>query len=210
MATRVLIVDDHPVVREGLAALIATSVELEVAGLAADGESAVALARSLEPDVVLLDLILGAENGVQVLPRIRTAAPRCRVVVLTSYTDGDLVEPALAAGADGYLLKTAAAEGVLDAIRLVMAGQQVMDPAATSALRELVGDDLSAREREVLHLVAEGLSNAEIAERLTITVRTVKAHISSLLAKLQVADRTQLAIHELNRRMRGGGTSHMR
>jgi NarL family two-component system response regulator LiaR len=207
MPLRVLIVDDHPVVRQGLAALIATSPEFQVAGTAATGPEAVAAARGLQPDLVLLDLILGQENGVQVLPRILAAAPATRVLVLTSYTDADLVEPALRAGAAGYLLKTAAADDVLDSMRRIAGGGRVLDPAAQSALRELSGDDLTPREREVLHLVAEGLTNAEIAERLTITVRTVKAHISNLLTKLQVTDRTQLAIYELHRRGRAGGGS---
>jgi NarL family two-component system response regulator LiaR len=202
MTVTVLVVDDHGVVRQGLGALIATAPDLAVAGTAGSGEEAVRQAAALQPDVVLLDLILAGETGVQVLPRLKMAAPATRVLMLTSYTEGDLVEPALAAGADGYLLKTASAEGVLDAIRLVARGQQVMDPAATTALRELAGTDLSGREREVLHLVAEGLSNAEIAERLTITVRTVKAHISSLLQKLKLSDRTQLAIYALHQRMR--------
>ena len=204
MAVSVLVVDDHAVVRQGLAALIATQADLVVVGEAGTGPEAVRAAARLQPDVVLLDMMLPDQNGVGVTPQLKVAAPRCRVLLLTSYTEGDLVEPALAAGADGYLLKAASADGVLDAIRTVARGQQVLDPGAVQALRQLSGSDLSPREREVLNLVAEGLSNAEIAQRLTITVRTVKAHISSLLQKLSLADRTQLAIYALRQQIRSG------
>lgn len=196
---RVLIVDDHAVVREGLRALISTQPDLVVIGEAGSGDEAVQVARQARPDVVLLDLILPGANGVEVTPRLKTAVPDSRVLLLTSYGEGDLVEPALAAGADGYLLKTASAEAVLDAVRTVAHGQQVLDPGAIRAMQELKAGDLTPREQEVLHLVAEGLTNAEIADRLHITVRTVKAHVSSLLDKLQLADRTQLAIYALKR-----------
>jgi DNA-binding NarL/FixJ family response regulator len=196
---RVLIVDDHAVVREGLRALISTQSDLMVVGEAGSGDEAVHVARQAQPHVVLLDLILPGTNGVEVTPRLKTAAPDCRVLLLTSYGEGDLVQPALAAGAHGYLLKTASAEAVLDAIRTVAHGQQVLDPGAIRAMRELQAEDLTPREQEVLHLVAEGLTNAEIADRLHITVRTVKAHVSSLLDKLCLADRTQLAIYALKR-----------
>lgn len=199
MSVRIVLVDDHAVVRQGLAALIATHPRLEVVGEAGSGEAAVPLCHSLQPDVVLLDMIMPKMNGVAATSAIKAAAPKSRVLLLTSYAEGDLVQPALAAGADGYLLKTASAEGVLQAILSVAEGQQVLDAVAVDALRQPKVSALSLREQEVLHLVAQGLSNAEIADRLAITVRTVKAHVSSLLQKLDLSDRTQLAIYALRR-----------
>jgi NarL family two-component system response regulator LiaR len=199
---RIVLVDDHAVVRQGLAALLATTPDVEVIGEAASGEDAVPLCRSLKPDVALVDLIMPGMDGVATTQAIKAASPETRILLLTSYAEGDLVQPALAAGVDGYLLKTASAEGVVQAILSVARGQQVLDPVAVHALRDPSPDALSAREQEVLHLVAEGLSNADIAARLQITVRTVKAHISSLLQKLSLSDRTQLAIYVLQRRGR--------
>jgi len=202
---RVLIVDDHAVVRDGLGLLLETAPDIEVTGSAASAAEGIALARTLQPTVVLLDLIMPGMNGIEAIPPLKMALPDVRVLMLTSYVDGDLVAPALQAGADGYLLKTAAGDEVLGAVRAVAAGRRVVDPEADRAAREADLEHLSIREREVLHLVAEGYSNAEIAERLSITVRTVKAHISSLLQKLHLSDRTQLAIHAL-KRARGPGT----
>ncbi len=198
---RIVLVDDHAVVRQGLAALLATTADVEVVGEAASGEEAVPLCRSLKPDIALVDLIMSGMDGVSTTHAIKAASPATRVLLLTSYAEGDLVQPALAAGVDGYLLKTASAEGVVQAILSVARGQQVLDPVAVQALRDPGPDALSAREQEVLHLVAEGLSNADIAARLQITVRTVKAHISNLLQKLDLSDRTQLAIYALQRRV---------
>lgn len=198
-AIRVLIVDDHAVVRDGLSLLLQSASDIEVVGTAASAEDGITMARSLQPALILLDLIMPGMNGIEAIPPLKTAVPGVRVLMLTSYVDGDLVAPALQAGADGYLLKTAAGDEVLDAVRAIAAGRRVIDPAADRAARESDLQDLSIREREVLHLVAEGYSNAEIAERLSITVRTVKAHISSLLQKLHLSDRTQLAIHALKR-----------
>jgi DNA-binding NarL/FixJ family response regulator len=198
-AIRVLIIDDHAVVRDGLSLLLQSASGIEVVGTGASAEDGINLARTLRPALILLDLIMPGMNGIEAIPPLKMAVPGVRVLMLTSYVDGDLVAPALQAGADGYLLKTAAGDEVLDAVRAVAAGRRIIDPEADRAARESDLQDLSVREREVLHLVAEGYSNAEIAQRLSITVRTVKAHISSLLQKLHLSDRTQLAIHALKR-----------
>ncbi len=199
---RVLIVDDHAVVRDGLSLLLQGAPGIDVVGTASSGEEGIARARALAPTLILLDLIMPGMSGLEALPPLKTALPDVRVLMLTSYVDGDLVGPAVQAGADGYLLKTASGDEVLDAVRAVASGRRVIDPEADRASRESDLEDLSMREREVLHLVAEGYTNAEMAERLSITVRTVKAHVSSLLQKLHLSDRTGLAIYALKRSRR--------
>lgn len=199
---RVLIVDDHAVVRDGLSLLLQGAPGIEVVGTAASAEEGFAQARALRPALILLDLIMPGMNGLELLLPLKTALPDVRVLMLTSYVDGDLVAPAVQAGADGYLLKTASGEEVLDAVRAVASGRRVIDPEADRASREADLQELSVREREVLHLVAEGYTNAEMAQHLSITVRTVKAHISSLLQKLHLSDRTGLAIYALKRARR--------
>ncbi len=199
---RVLIVDDHAVVRDGLSLLLQGAPGIEVVGTAASAEEGFAQARALRPALILLDLIMPGMNGLELLLPLKTALPDVRVLMLTSYVDGDLVAPAVQAGADGYLLKTASGEEVLDAVRAVASGRRVIDPEADRASREADLQELSVREREVLHLVAEGYTNAEMAQHLSITVRTVKAHISSLLQKLHLSDRTGLAIYALKRTRR--------
>ena len=198
----VLIVDDHAVVRDGLSLLLQGAPGIEVVGTAASAEEGFAQARALRPALILLDLIMPGMNGLELLLPLKTALPDVRVLMLTSYVDGDLVAPAVQAGADGYLLKTASGEEVLDAVRAVASGRRVIDPEADRASREADLQELSVREREVLHLVAEGYTNAEMAQHLSITVRTVKAHISSLLQKLHLSDRTGLAIYALKRTRR--------
>ena len=199
---RVLIVDDHAVVRDGLSLLLQGAPGIDVVGTASSGEEGIARARALAPTLILLDLIMPGMSGLEALPPLKTALPDVRVLMLTSYVAGDLVGPAVQAGADGYLLKTASGDEVLDAVRAVASGRRVIDPEADRASRESDLEDLSMREREVLHLVAEGYTNAEMAERLSITVRTVKAHVSSLLQKLHLSDRTGLAIYALKRSRR--------
>jgi DNA-binding NarL/FixJ family response regulator len=199
---RVLIVDDHAVVRDGLSLLLQGAPGIDVVGTASSGEEGIARARALAPTLILLDLIMPGMSGLEALPPLKTALPDVRVLMLTSYVDGDLVGPAVQAGADGYLLKTASGDEVLDAVRAVASGRRIIDPEADRASRESDLEDLSMREREVLHLVAEGYTNAEMAERLSITVRTVKAHVSSLLQKLHLSDRTGLAIYALKRSRR--------
>lgn len=199
----VLIVDDHAVVREALAAYLDAADGIRVAGTAASGEEAVELVRRLRPQVALLDLIMPGMNGVATCAAVKAAHAECRVLLLTSYSEGDLVQPALAAGADGYLLKSSSAEAVAQAIQTVARGQRVLDPSAIDALTRSAPEAITAREREVLHLIAEGMSNAEIAAQLGITVRTVKAHVTSLLQKRGLQDRAQLIVDEFRRRRPG-------
>lgn len=198
MAIKVLLVDDHAVVRQGLHAVLDTTDDIQVVGEAASGEEAVRLVPLMRPDLVLLDMMMAGMNGVETTVRLKALDAGLKVLLLTSYAYNDQVQPALHAGADGYLLKTASAAGVMQAIRTVAAGQQVLDAGVLSSLGQTRTRGLSSRELEVLGLVASGLSNAEIADRLVITVRTVKAHISNLLQKLHLTDRTQLAIWALH------------
>lgn len=203
---RILIVDDHAVVREGLVALIGTEPGLEVVGQAADGEEAVRLANALQPDVVLMDLIMPRLNGIDATTEIRQQRPESRILVLTSFAEDEKVFGAIKAGAQGYLLKEAAPGELLQAIRDVYAGESALHPAiARKLIKELsrpaelppTAEPLTEREVEVLSLVAQGLSNQEIADELVISERTVRTHVSNILDKLHLANRTQAALYAL-------------
>jgi DNA-binding NarL/FixJ family response regulator len=200
--TRVLVVDDHPLFRDGLAALLRSVADIEVAGLAADGETGCRLAVDLAPDVVVMDLNMPGLPGLEAIRRLSRLDPAPAVLVLTMVDDDDSVTAALQVGARGYLLKGAVQEEVLAAIRTVAAGGAVFGPGA--AQRVLAGGrrrhrpDLTEREAEVLALIADGRDNAAIARELGVSVKTVQNHVSHVLAKLQVRDRTQAAL-----RMRG-------
>lgn len=195
---RVLVADDHAVVRAGLGHLLAGADDIDVVGLARDGAEAVALTRDLSPDVVLMDLQMPGVDGV-VATRQITARGGCQVLVLTSYSDGERIVAALDAGAVGYLLKDAEPEDVLSGIRAVHRGESPIHPKAA---RQLIGAragrtatrDLTPREIEVLGLVREGLANKQIARRLGISERTVKAHLTSAFSRIGVLDRTQAAV----------------
>jgi DNA-binding NarL/FixJ family response regulator len=197
---RVLVVDDHEVVRTGLAALLDATVDLVCVGTAPGGEDALAEVERSSPDVVLLDLSMPGRDGIWVTRALREAGRSVRVLVLTSFQEPERVLEVMRAGADGYLLKDAQAEQILDGVRAVAAGGAPLDPTVARCLlgdiRQHVGhdDDLTDREREVLELVRQGLPNKSIARRLHITERTVKAHVTHILQRLGVSDRTQAAL----------------
>jgi DNA-binding NarL/FixJ family response regulator len=195
---RVVVADDHAVVRGGLAQLLSTTEDIELAGSAGDGDEAVAVVASEHPDVVLMDLSMPGIGGVEATRRIVAADPGARVVVLTSFADDRHISDALAAGAIGYLLKHAGPDELLDAIRSAAAGDSPFDPKAARVLlesRRVRSDQqLSAREEEVLRLVAVGHANKQIARRLGISERTVKSHLTNIFSRIGVTDRTQAAL----------------
>jgi NarL family two-component system response regulator LiaR len=203
---RILIADDHPVVRKGLAALIETQPDLELVGEAEDGAQAVEKVLALRPDVTLLDLVMPRLDGIQAIREIMRQLPKSRILILTSFTEDEKVFPAIKAGAFGYLLKDSSPQDLLKAVRDVHRGQVSLHPTiALKVVRELnqgsnlppTQDPLTARELEVLTLLAKGLSNEEIAARLVISERTVGTHVSNILSKLHLANRTQAALYAL-------------
>jgi NarL family two-component system response regulator LiaR len=199
---RVLIADDHPVVRRGLRTFLELQEDIEIVGEASDGEEAVERVRELLPDVVLVDLVMPKVDGIEAIRRIRAISPTTRLIVLTSFADDDKVFPAVKAGAMGYLLKDVAPADLVEAIRTVHRGEALMHPAvAAKVMSELAhgerrapGDALTERELDVLRLIARGCSNREIATDLVLSEKTVKTHVSNILAKLHLADRTQAAL----------------
>ncbi len=195
---RVLVVDDHVIVRTGLEQLLATAMDIELVGMAGDGEQAVALAASTDPHVVLMDLSMPNMDGVEATRQITSAHPHMSVVVLTSFSDQSRILDALGAGAGGYLLKDADPDDILAGIRAAHAGGAPLDPKAARVLlnarRTTANAQLTDREREVILLLGEGLANKQIARRLGITERTVKAHLTSIFQRIGVTDRTQAAL----------------
>jgi len=201
----VLLVDDHAMVRQGVRAFLATQPDLSVVGEAASGAEAVTQAAQLIPDVALMDLVMPGMDGVEATRQVKRVSPRTQVVVLTSYHEDEHIFPALKAGALSYILKDVSPNELAEAIRKAALGEAVLHPrVAARVIKELQGvprdainvyNELSDRELEVLKLIAEGLSNAAIAERLVLSEKTVKGHVSNILSKLQVADRTQAAVY---------------
>jgi NarL family two-component system response regulator LiaR len=203
---RILVADDHAVVREGVRALIETEPGMELVGEAMDGVEAVRQARSLRPDVILLDLVMPRKDGIEAIGEIRRDNPKSRILILTSFAEDAKVFAAIKAGALGYLLKDASPQELIRAIREVRQGSLSMHPTiAHKVMRELqrasdlppTQEPLSAREVEVLKLVAQGMPNQEIAETLFISERTVRSHVSNILTKLHLANRTQAALYAL-------------
>jgi len=204
---RVLIADDHPAMREGLGQLLATAADIELAGSAADGEQAVALAAAVRPDVVLMDLEMPLLDGIAATERIRSQLPMTQVVALTSFSDRERILDALDAGAAGYLLKDAEPDELLNGVRAAARGESPLAPKAATAViaarEELRPErELTPREREVLSMVAEGLPNKLIARRLDISEKTVKSHLTRVFERIGVTDRTQAALWVERRRAR--------
>lgn len=213
---RVLLADDQALIREGLQTLLGFLPGIEVVGAARDGEEAVSLVAELSPDVVLMDLRMPRCDGVEATRRINAAHPDVRVVVLTTYADDDSVFGALEAGAMGYLTKDSGAEEIQRAVRAVHGGEALLDPSVQRRLIEglrggqplakapaRLPDDLTQREAEVLGLIAEGLSNREIAQQLFISEATVKTHINNIFGKAELRDRAQAVVYALRHGLAG-------
>jgi two-component system, NarL family, response regulator LiaR len=203
MSIRVLIADDHAVVRQGLRTFLELQDDIEVVQDVADGEAAVAAAERETPDVVLMDLVMPGVDGVEAIRRIRERQPQARVLVLSSFLDDERLFPAVRAGAAGYLLKDVEPRELVKAIRTVHGGEALLHPAVAARLMDEFANAapaepdagvLTSREREVLTLIARGMPNKLIARELSISEKTVKAHVSSILGKLGVTDRTQAAL----------------
>jgi NarL family two-component system response regulator LiaR len=199
----ILIIDDHPMVREGLRAFIASRTNFEVIGEAVDGAEGVDLAMKLQPDVILMDLMMPGLSGVEAIHRIKQMTPAARILVITSFSDDDKIIAAIRAGALGYLLKDSSPQDLLKAIQDVYAGESSLHPMiARKLIKELNRptenihpiDILTSREIEVLGMVAQGLSNQEIAQKLNLSALTVRSHISNILSKLHLENRTQAAL----------------
>jgi NarL family two-component system response regulator LiaR len=195
---RVMLVDDHAMVRSGLSAFLYAFEDLELVGEASSGEQAIQLCQQVDPDVVLMDLMMPGLDGATATNRIREKFPQIQVIALTSFKEEELVESALQAGAIGYLLKDVSADELADAIRSVAAGKPTLAPEAAQVLikatrspAEKIGSDLTDRELEVLALMVEGLNNNQLAERLVVSVSTAKFHVSSILSKLNASSRTE-------------------
>lgn len=204
MKIRILVADDHHVVRRGLVFFLRTQKDLEIIGEAANGKEAVDLAQSLKPDLILMDLVMPEMNGIEATRIIKKTQPEINIMMLTSFSDQDHVIPALEAGASGFQLKDIQPDELVTSIRKIMNGENQLHPTATSHLlanlshkgnseKDLIGE-LTKRELDVLKEIAKGKSNKEIAAALFITEKTVKTHVSNLLAKLELADRTQAAL----------------
>jgi NarL family two-component system response regulator LiaR len=203
---RILLVDDHIIVRKGIVALLATEPDIQVMGEASNGEEAVVQFTALHPDVILMDLVMPKMDGIEAIRQITTLQPSARILVLTSFTADDKVLPAIKAGALGYLLKDSSPEDLIHAIRQVYQGESWLHPAiARKLLHEITHpasrpptpDPLTEREVDVLQLIAQGMSNREISVKLVLSETTVRTHVSSLLAKLHLASRTQAALYAL-------------
>ncbi|CAM2780680.1 response regulator transcription factor [Dolosigranulum pigrum] len=200
---KLLLVDDHQMVRLGLSSYFSIQDDMEVIGEAEDGQEGVEKALSLRPDVILMDLVMDGMDGIEATKEILAQWPEAKIIIVTSFIDDEKVFPAMEAGASGYMLKTSSASEIADAIRSAYEGDTVFEEEVTQKIIErdhmpqeyLLHDDLTNRETEILQLIAQGLSNQEIADECFITLKTVKTHVSNILSKLDVSDRTQATIY---------------
>ncbi len=200
---RVVFVDDHEMVRIGVSAYLSAQSDIEVVGEAADGKKGVELALALRPDIILMDLVMKEMDGIEATRQIIEQWPEAKVIIVTSFLDDEKVYPALEAGATSYMLKTSKADEIANAVRATYHGQSVLEPEVTGKMmvkmrqknQHLPHEELTTREMEILLLMAEGKANQEIADELFIALKTVKTHVSNILSKLNVQDRTQAVIY---------------
>lgn len=204
---RILLVDDHEMVRIGVSAYLQAQLDMEVIGEAVNGEEAVQLALKLRPDVILMDMVMPVMNGAEATEAIIRDWPEAKIMIVTSFLDDDKVYPALKAGAVSYILKTSKASRIADSIRETMNGTPVLEPEVMTKMMKqmrhskVLHEDLTEREMEILLLLANGYTNQEIADELFIALKTVKTHVSNLLAKLEVHDRTQAVIYAFQHKL---------
>lgn len=203
MKMRVLLVDDHEMVRIGVSAFLSSQPDIEVVGEASDGKEGVEKALQLKPDIILMDLVMKEMDGIQATQEIIKQWPEAKIIIVTSFLDDEKLYPALEAGATSYMLKTSKASEIADAVRSTFHGQSVLEPEVTGKMMQRMRnpkqselyEDLTNREMEILLLMTEGKSNQEIADELFIALKTVKVHVSNILSKLEVQDRTQAVIY---------------
>ena len=199
---RVVVVDDHDVVRKGIIAYLMTEPEIEVVGEASSGNASIAVIEKEKPDVILMDLMMEDGNGIEATQKISEVLPTCKVIILTSFYDDEQIFPALEAGAFSYLLKTASATEIVQAILKAAKGENVIEPKVAGKMlsnfrqpEKKPHEELTERELEVLLCIGNGMTNQEISEHLFIGIKTVKTHVSNILSKLEVKDRTQAAVY---------------
>ena len=200
---KVLFVDDHEMVRIGVSAYLSAQPDIEVIGEADNGKTAIDLALNLRPDIILMDLVMKEMDGIEATREIIAKWPEAKIIIVTSFLDDEKVYPALEAGATSYMLKTSKASEIADAVRSTYGGQSILEPEVTGKMmlkmrqsnHHELHEELTGREMEILLLIAEGKSNQEIADELFIALKTVKTHVSNILSKLQVQDRTQAVIY---------------
>lgn len=200
---RVLLVDDHEMVRLGVSSYLSIQQDIEVVGEAENGQQGFERAMELRPDVILMDLVMEVMDGIESTKLILKEWPEAKIIIVTSFIDDEKVYPAIQAGAAGYLLKTSTASEIANAIRATQRGERVLEPEVTNKMMEIMSrknepvlhEELTNRELEILMLITQGMSNQEIADELFITLKTVKTHVSNILSKLEVEDRTQAAIY---------------